>query len=97
MIATVAACAVGAYMAALLPSAGSVAAIGKISGSWALVIMALSLVNADTFNAYTGSFQILSLLNSFRRLGPRRGCGSSRSCSRWPSAWWSPSSATSRS
>jgi len=70
ILATIAACAVGAYMAALLPKLGSVAAIGRISGSWALVIMALSLVNADTFNAYTGSFQILSLANMFRRLRP---------------------------
>jgi len=46
---------VGAYLAALLPSLGPVAAIGKVSGSWALVIMALSLMNANTFNAYTGS------------------------------------------
>jgi NCS1 family nucleobase:cation symporter-1 len=30
--------------------------------------MALSLVNADTFNAYTGSFQILALANMWRRL-----------------------------
>jgi NCS1 family nucleobase:cation symporter-1 len=70
VIATVAACAVGAYMAALLPSDSSVQAIGKISGSWALVIMALSLVNADTFNAYTGAFQILSLANMVRRPRP---------------------------
>jgi nucleobase:cation symporter-1, NCS1 family len=68
VIATVAACAVGAYMAALLPKDSSVQAIGKISGSWALVIMGLSLVNADTFNAYTGAFQILSLANMFKKL-----------------------------
>jgi NCS1 family nucleobase:cation symporter-1 len=72
IISTVAACTVGAYLAALLPSDSSIAAIGKISGSWALVIFALSLVNADTYCAYTGGFQILSLANMFRQLGQSR-------------------------
>ena len=52
-VATFFSCAIGAYLAALLPTPGPVAAIGAVSGTWALVIMALSLVNADTFNAYT--------------------------------------------
>jgi NCS1 family nucleobase:cation symporter-1 len=60
-------CAVGAYLAALLPKLGPVAAIGTVSGSWALVIMALSLINACTFNAYTGAFQILAFANMWRR------------------------------
>ncbi len=47
-------CAVGAYLAALLPGLGPVAAIGKVSGSWALIVMALSLINADTFNVQIG-------------------------------------------
>ena len=61
VIATTGSCAVGAYLAALLPSLGPVAAIGKISGPWALLVMAASLVNANTFNAYTGAFQLLAL------------------------------------
>ena len=52
VLATFFSCAVGAYLGALLPSLGPVAAIGKVSGSWALVIMALSLMNANAFNAY---------------------------------------------
>jgi NCS1 family nucleobase:cation symporter-1 len=60
-------CAVGAYLAALLPKLGPVAAIGTVSGSWALVVMALSLINACTFNAYTGAFQILAFGNMWRR------------------------------
>ena len=60
-------CTIGAYLAALLPSLGPVAAIGKISGKWALVIMALSLINADTLNAYTGAFQVLAFGNMWRR------------------------------
>jgi len=67
VLATFFSCAVGAYLAALLPSLGPVAAIGKVSGSWALVVMAFSLVNAGTFNAYTGAFQILAFGNMWRR------------------------------
>jgi NCS1 family nucleobase:cation symporter-1 len=67
VLATVGSCAVGAYLAALLPSLGPVAAIGKVSGSWALIVMALSLINACTFNAYTGALQILSIGNMVRR------------------------------
>ncbi len=67
VLATFFSCAVGAYLAALLPSLGPVAAVGKVSGKWALVVMALSLVNAGTFNAYTGSFQVLAFANMWRR------------------------------
>jgi len=67
VLATFFACAVGAYLAALLPALAPVAAIGKVSGSWALIIMALSLINACTFNAYTGAFQILAFGNMWRR------------------------------
>lgn len=68
VLATIVSCAVGAYLAAMLPSLTPVAAIGKVSGKWALIVMALSLLNADTFNAYTGSFQILAFGGMWRRL-----------------------------
>jgi NCS1 family nucleobase:cation symporter-1 len=64
---TIIAATLGAYLAALLPSLGPVAAIGKISGKWALVMLALSLINSDTLNAYTGAFQVLALGNMWRR------------------------------
>jgi nucleobase:cation symporter-1, NCS1 family len=67
VLATFGSCAIGAYLAALLPGLGPVAAVGKVSGSWALVVMAFSLVNAGTFNAYTGAFQILAFGNMWRR------------------------------
>ena len=67
VLATFFSCAVGAYLAALLPALGPVAAVGKVSGSWALVIMAVSLINANTFNAYTGSFQVLAFGSMWRR------------------------------
>jgi NCS1 family nucleobase:cation symporter-1 len=70
VISTIAACSVGAYLAALIPSVatdGPVPAIAKISGKWALVVMALSLINSDTLNAYTGAFQVLAFGNMWRR------------------------------
>src|SRR6202000_1872155 len=71
IVSTVASCAVGAYLAALLPKLTIVGAVGQISGKWALVIMAVSLPNRNTFNAYTGSFQILSAASMFTRLWRR--------------------------
>lgn len=67
VVATICACAVGAYLQALLPKLGPVQAIGKVSGSWALVVMMLSLINSDTLNAYTGAFQVLAFANMWRR------------------------------
>jgi nucleobase:cation symporter-1, NCS1 family len=67
VLATFFSCAVGAYLAALLPKLGPVAAVGTVSGKWALVVMALSLVNAGTFNAYTGAFQVLAVGNMWHR------------------------------
>jgi nucleobase:cation symporter-1, NCS1 family len=67
VLATLFSCGVGAYLAALLPALGPVAAIGKVSGSWALVIMAVSLIDANTVSAYTGSFQILAFGSMWRR------------------------------
>src|SRR5580658_4476842 len=40
VIATIGSRAVGAYLAALLPTLGPVAAVGKVSGKWALIVMA---------------------------------------------------------
>ncbi|HEX4834623.1 MAG TPA: cytosine permease [Trebonia sp.] len=67
VLATAGTCIIGAYLTALLPTLATVSAIGKISGKWALVVMALSLVNANTFNAYTGSFQVIAFGSMWRR------------------------------
>jgi NCS1 family nucleobase:cation symporter-1 len=67
VLATFFTCAVGAYLAALLPALGPVAAVGKVSGSWALLIMAVSAMGSNTFNAYSGAFQILSFGGMWRR------------------------------
>jgi nucleobase:cation symporter-1, NCS1 family len=73
VLATFFSCAVGAYLAALLPSLGPVAAVGTVSGKWALIVMALSLMNANTFNAYTGSFHVLAFTSMWRRFQGRIG------------------------
>jgi nucleobase:cation symporter-1, NCS1 family len=67
VVATFIACTIGAYLAALLPSLDAVGAIAKVSGTWALVVMALSLINSDTLNAYTATFQVLAFGNMWRR------------------------------
>jgi NCS1 family nucleobase:cation symporter-1 len=61
VISTVGACVLGAFLAALLPQLGTVAAIGQISGRGALLVMTFSLVNACAFNAYTGALQVIAL------------------------------------
>jgi NCS1 family nucleobase:cation symporter-1 len=68
--ATIATCSIGAYITALLPSLDPVTAIGQVSGKWALILMAVSLVDAGTFNAYTGAFQVLAIGTMFRRVRP---------------------------
>jgi NCS1 family nucleobase:cation symporter-1 len=72
VLATTIACGIGAFLASLLPAvvaSGSVVnAVSKVCGTWALVVLALSLVGANTFNAYTGAFQVLSFGNMFGRL-----------------------------
>ena len=73
VISTFISCAVGAYLAALLPSLAPVSAVGQVSGKWALVMMCLSLVGANAFNAYTGAFQLISLAGMWRRLKPCSG------------------------
>jgi nucleobase:cation symporter-1, NCS1 family len=68
--ATIFSCSIGAYITALLPRLDPVTAIGQVSGKWALILMAVSLVDAGTFNAYTGAFQVLAIGTMFRRLRP---------------------------
>ncbi|MGO8894928.1 MAG: purine-cytosine permease family protein [Streptosporangiaceae bacterium] len=67
VVTTIISCVLGAYLAALLPNLSPIAAIGKISGKWALVMLVLSLIGSDTLNAYTGGFQVLAFGNMWRR------------------------------
>jgi NCS1 family nucleobase:cation symporter-1 len=61
-------CAVlGAYLASILPDASStVGAVRTVAGGWTLVIMAVSLIGADTVNAYTGMLALASIVSCFK-------------------------------
>lgn len=59
----------GAYITGLLPHESStVAAIAQVSGNWALLIMAASLIGSDAINAYTGMLALASILSCFRKV-----------------------------
>ena len=70
----------GAYITGLLPRAPStVAAVGDVAGSWALPVMAVSLIGSDVANAYTGMLalsSIVSCVKDVRRSIPMRVIGS---------------------
>jgi nucleobase:cation symporter-1, NCS1 family len=67
VVSTITASTIGAYVIALVGGDDPVGAIGKVSGKWALVILAISLIGSDTLNAYTGAFQVLAFANMWRR------------------------------
>ena len=61
-------CAVlGAYITGLLPQVSStVAAVRDICGSWALPVMAVSLIGSDVANSYTGMLALASIVSCVR-------------------------------
>jgi nucleobase:cation symporter-1, NCS1 family len=63
-------CAVlGAYLTGMFPHASStVAAIRDAAGSWALPVMAISLIGSDVVNAYTGMLALASIVSCFREV-----------------------------
>jgi NCS1 family nucleobase:cation symporter-1 len=62
-------CALGAYLTGLLPHASStVAAVQLVAGSWALPVMAISLIGADAVNAYTGMLALTSIVSCFKEV-----------------------------
>ena len=59
----------GAYITALLPHASStVAAVRDVAGSWALPVMAVSLIGSDVANAYTGMLAVVSIVSCVRKV-----------------------------
>jgi NCS1 family nucleobase:cation symporter-1 len=59
----------GAYLTVQLPHADStVAAVREVAGSWALPVMALSLIGSDVANAYTGMLAVASIVSCFREV-----------------------------
>ena len=54
----------GAYLTGLFPNSGStVAAVRDAAGTWALPIMAVSLIGSDVANSYTGMLAIASVVS----------------------------------
>jgi NCS1 family nucleobase:cation symporter-1 len=67
MIPTIACGVVGAYIAGLLPNSDStVVAVRDVAGTWAIVILALSLVGPDVAESYTGMLALVSIASCFR-------------------------------
>jgi NCS1 family nucleobase:cation symporter-1 len=59
----------GAYLTGLLPHASStVEAVREIAGSWALPVLAVSLIGSDVANAYTGMLAVVSIVSCFRNV-----------------------------
>ena len=59
----------GAYLTVQLPHADStVAAVREVAGSWALPVMAVSLIGSDVANAYTGMLAVVSIVSCFREV-----------------------------
>jgi NCS1 family nucleobase:cation symporter-1 len=60
---------IGAYVASLLPALageGIAGAIQHVSGSWALIVLAISLIGSDAVNAYTGMLALASIASCFK-------------------------------
>jgi len=67
MIPTIACGILGAYVAAILPNIDStVVAVREIAGTWAVIVLALSLVGADVAEGYTGMLALASIASCFR-------------------------------
>jgi NCS1 family nucleobase:cation symporter-1 len=63
----------GAYITGLLPHASStVSAIQHVAGSWALLVMALSLIGSDAINAYTGMLALAGIASCWAEVRERR-------------------------
>ena len=59
----------GAYLTGLFPhDSSTVAAVRDAAGSWALPVMALSLIGSDVANAYTGMLAVASIVSCFREI-----------------------------
>jgi len=59
----------GAYITGLLPHVSStVAAVGDIAGTWALPVMAVSLIGSDVANAYTGMLALASIASCVKNV-----------------------------
>lgn len=67
VIAVIAFAVLGAKITAMLPGDDLYGAVQKVSGSWALIVMGVSLIGTNAINIYTGALSALSGLATFRK------------------------------
>lgn len=71
--ATIMFCCLGAWVAAISPSATSAtSALARIVGTWVLPILAVSLITGAAMNAYTGMLSIESIRATWHDMTPSR-------------------------
>jgi NCS1 family nucleobase:cation symporter-1 len=58
----------GCLVTVLLPKSGTASAFGTVSGSWVLVIFALSLIGAGATNVYCGMMALVTILNTWKEV-----------------------------
>lgn len=59
---------IGALVVWQIPTGSLYAAIQTITGKWALVLLAVSLISTNTVNTYTGMLSVVSTVSTFRRV-----------------------------
>lgn len=59
---------IGGLVVWQIPSGSLYAAIQTITGTWALVLLAISLISTNTVNTYTGMLSVVSTISTFRRV-----------------------------
>jgi nucleobase:cation symporter-1, NCS1 family len=59
---------IGALVVWQIPTGSLYAAIQTITGKWALVLLAISLISTNTVNTYTGMLSVVSTISTFRRV-----------------------------
>jgi nucleobase:cation symporter-1, NCS1 family len=59
---------IGSLVVWQIPTGSLYAAIQTITGKWALVLLAISLISTNTVNTYTGMLSVVSTISTFRRV-----------------------------
>jgi NCS1 family nucleobase:cation symporter-1 len=70
-VASIAFSMLGAQITAMLPGETLYGAVQQVNGSWALIIMGLSLTGCNAINAYTGGLSALSGLSTVMKVSYR--------------------------
>ena len=59
---------IGSLVVWQIPTGSLYAAIQTITGKWALILLAISLISTNTVNTYTGMLSVVSTISTFRRV-----------------------------